>query len=1471
MSRRRLNSEIDKEDPDFVTRAAFPSEERPKFSRNVKNRPDVVQLDTMGDADKNGKSQTKSSADTADERLIADLTKRVEEYEFAAQGHKRDMQLKLDELKKNKKELSDLKQDLVTTKAQLEEALNQEPINSAANTLLDLDKDEISQLKRLNETQQNKLISREEEINNLSDKVRTQSELLLNYEFKLSEADDQLEALNKEIKKKSSTIPVAQESQSVDAPVQLMQQMMQAMQMMMETNQKLADTTQRMTENSVTRAALVHPGAANVANITGVLANDREFFTKWYPKLESFLRIQRVWIDPETAFVDLNEAQKNLAKQAYTIINLCVADLSLAEIKKYSNSTDAIIALRNLHDPTTPTSRMEAQLRANTTLYEEGGDINEHIAKLRQAFADLARHESPSTPKQQVDQLINSLPLSMSTLKSMYTAWPTIQYTFDNVAANLREIYARDELSKIQRGSSKLSDSAMTTASSNIRNRLGGFTTDKANRYSMAFSTNADSTSNSSNDNWILDSGATVHMSFQPSDFHDIVYGNFGNVTIANGTKLKIEGRGTVILVIDMNGSPLTLRLNKVSFVPQLSCKLISVRALETSGTPVSFSNGSAFLHLGSKHQKFAEFKSHSYLLILHTQRAAPCIHEWHKRIGHRNIRDIKQASTKLNLKITRCACISDCDACIRGKQADKSFPQVSEKPNNRLDIIVSDLSGPWPTSHGGKRYYMSLVDLATSYVEVHCLRQKSDATAVIKHYVVRQENLLKDLPKIFRSDRGTEYVNNELQTFFKEKGIKIQLTCPDSPQQNGVAERLNRTLSDAIRAQLLAHELPDCLWSEALHYTVYTFNRLPRKGLDQSPVEMFYQTTVEKQFIEFGHPCYVSTRKIKRTKLSERAVPMRFVGIDDASKGFRVWDGRKVWVERNVRLTSSHGPTLMEYQDRTSIPGDLQKSKPTIPPSDRILRSSERLKNKNALDSALRVIQSGTEPSTYKQAISCEDAHHWKEAINKELIACKKNKTWIKTSMPNDRKVIGCRWVFKIKRNGKGEIATYKARLVAQGFTQTAGIDYDETFAAVAKSQTFRMLLAKAGKEKLSIKQYDVASAFLNGNLKEDIYMKPPPGYEEGNFVLKLNKSLYGLKQAARVWYNTLSNALKSAGFTKSSNDPCLHIFRERNSTCYVISHVDDLLFVGSSLKLINSLASKLNQHFEVKDLGEVKDFLGMNITKDKNGIYSISQQAYIDKMAESFDLKSVKPQKIPINAGYYKLDHSILLPNNIEYRRLLGMLSYIAVNSRPDISASVNILAQKCVNPSTTDLTELKHILAYVFATKTEKLIMFNAEYKDVPLTAFTDANWAEDRNSRKSMSGILCMVYGAPIMWASRRQTQVALSSTEAEYYAVGDTIKELIWVQRVMHDLDIKLHLPTTVNCDNQSCVKLILNEKISRRSKHFDTKYHFIKDAVDSKLVQLSYVPTEHNIADIFTKPMTKQRITYMKSLLNMSS
>lgn len=504
-------------------------------------------------------------------------------------------------------------------------------------------------------------------------------------------------------------------------------------------------------------------------------------------------------------------------------------------------------------------------------------------------------------------------------------------------------------------------------------------------------------------------------------------------------------------------------------------------------------------------------------------------------------------------------------------------------------------------------------------------------------------------------------------------------------------------------------------------------------------------------------------------------------------------------------------------------------------------------------------------EPTNYKEAVQCSKNDEWKRAMKDEMNSIAKNGTWTLVDLPKNRKAIGSKWVYKIKRDVNGQISRYKARLVAQGFNQKFGTDYDQVFAPVVRQTTFRTLLSVAAKRNYVVKHYDIKTAFLNGELQEEVYMKQPPGFAKGDKVCKLNKGLYGLKQAARSWNKAIHNLLMDNGYKQSKYDKCLYM-NDGKEDCYILIFVDDIIIASKSNNEINKIATVIGSKFETKNLGNIKQFLGMEVSRDKEGNYMLSQRNYIDKVVSDCDLSDAKVSKIPIDVGYDKLSCDKMLKDNKLYQKMIGQLLYISTNTRPDIAASVSILSQRSRNPRELDMTEVKRLVRYLKGTRDYKL-MLSTNREEQSLIGYTDANWSENRIDRKSNSGHVFMLNGGTISWSCRKQVSVSLSSTEAEYIALSEGCQELVWIKGICSDLKVKCG-QTTIHADNQSCIKMVENEKFSNRTKHIDTRYHFIRDMKEKGDIQLEYVPTEDNIADLLTKPLGPKRIDYLRIKIN---
>ena len=656
-------------------------------------------------------------------------------------------------------------------------------------------------------------------------------------------------------------------------------------------------------------------------------------------------------------------------------------------------------------------------------------------------------------------------------------------------------------------------------------------------------------------------------------------------------------------------------------------------------------------------------------------------------------------------------------------------------------------------------------------------------------------------------------------------------------------------------------------MWGEALHHANNTFNSIPKACKSFSPKEEFFNKKIPFEFIEFGSPLIFRSNEQNPSKLDLKGIHGIFTGIDQISKGFRIFWNGKILIKRIVKFIKSKNlveksidSTIIELNESKNHEISMKNQENSFPVDQ--LRRSKRLQEQKS-----NIASSPSdffEPKTYKQAVSCPEKDKWFLAMEKELQTIENNNTWSEVELPNGRTAVGCKWVYKIKQ-GVSNDDKYKARLVAQGFTQKFGVDYDEIFAPVTRSSTFRTLLAVASLKKFYIKQYDVKSAFLNGTLNEEIFMKPPPNLQHDNKVLKLHKSLYGLKQAARVWNQTLHKAMINEKFIQSKFDECLYSFKYDSDVCYAIVHVDDMIFASNSISIIESKTAALNKSFELKCLGDVQNYLSIEVSKDKNGVFSISQTAYIDKIASQFGLTESKGSKYPLDPGYHKLQDKKELDSNEKYRKLIGMLLYISTNSRPDISAAVGILSQRISRPRELDYVEALRIVKYLVFTKHERLFMLST-LNTTPLSAFSDSDWAEDRETRKSISGIICKVFGASVAWSSRKQNIVSTSTTESEFYALAEAVKEVQWLRNILIDLEINVPLPITIHSDNQSTIKLIENSKFSARTKHIDVRLHFVRDCVSNGIIKLQFCPTEENVADLLTKPLAGVKMKNLRNL-----
>ncbi|RVW48002.1 Retrovirus-related Pol polyprotein from transposon TNT 1-94 [Vitis vinifera] len=548
--------------------------------------------------------------------------------------------------------------------------------------------------------------------------------------------------------------------------------------------------------------------------------------------------------------------------------------------------------------------------------------------------------------------------------------------------------------------------------------------------------------------------------------------------------------------------------------------------------------------------------------------------------------------------------------------------------------------------------------------------------------------------------------------------------------------------------------------------------------------------------------------------------------------------------------LDNSHSSS---HVDPPSSPPSLNTSPPVIsqPSPSQPRRSSRPTKTPTTLQdfhieaalpsrpvppsSTSEVAHSGTIHSLSQAVLDSR----WREAMNTEIQALQANKTWSLVPLPSHKKLIGCKWVYKIKYNPDGTIERYKARLVAKGFSQVEGIDYRETFAPVAKLTTVRVLLSLASIQGWHLHQLDVNNAFLNGDLYEDVYMQLPPGFgRKGEHrVCKLHKSLYGLKQASRQWFLKLSSALKAAGFKQSWSDYSLFVRNTQGRFTTLLVYVDDVILAGNSLQDIIETKQFLASHFKLKDMGQLRYFLGIEVARSKQGIV-LCQRKYALEVLEDAGFLGAKPSRFPV-------EQSLTLTRDLVY--------------------AVHILSQFMDTPRQPHLDAAYKVLRYVKQTPGQGI--FLPSTGQLELTAYCDADWARCKDTRRSTTGY-CIFFGnAPISWKTKKQGTVSRSSAEAEYRSMATTCCEITWLRSLLADLNVNHAHAVKLFCDNQAAIHIASNPVFHERTKHIEMNCHVVREKVQRGLVKTMHIRTQEQPVDLFTKPLSSKQFSTLLSKL----
>ena len=697
---------------------------------------------------------------------------------------------------------------------------------------------------------------------------------------------------------------------------------------------------------------------------------------------------------------------------------------------------------------------------------------------------------------------------------------------------------------------------------------------------------------NSSIESWILDSGASFHATPCQEIMENYVSGDFGKVHLADDETLKIVGKGDIRLKLP---NQTTWKLQGVRHVPSLRRNLISVGQLDGEGYCTTFSGhewkitkGALVVARGKKTGTL--YVTSNLENIIAVADADGKSNLWHQRLGHMSEKGMKTLLSKGKLPDLKNVDVGLCEDCIFGKQKKVSFTKIDKTPKaERLELVHTDVWGPSPVSSlAGSLYYVTFIDDSTRKLWVYFLKKKSEVFDTFRKWKAMVENETGLKIKRVRSDNGGEYRDNRFREFCANNEIKMEKMVPMTPQQNGVAERMNRTLNECARSLRIHAGLPKMFWAEAVNTAAYLINRGPSIPLDgKIPEEVWSGKEVNLSHLRvFGCISYVHIDSAERSKLDAKSNKCVLVGYGGDEFGYRFWDyeNRKIirskdvifnenvmYIDRSIAESSSSSTEAetKEFVEFEEISGnDVQISPEAVqeePGTPALRRSSRIPKPIQRYSPSLHylLLSDSGEPECYDQAMQVEDSVKWESAMKDEMDSLMSNQTWELAELQLGKKALHNKWVYRIKEEHDGN-KRYKARLVVKGFQQKEGVDYNEIFSPVVKLTTIRLVLKIVVAENLHLEQLDVKTAFLHGDLEEELYMRQPEGFikeDRKNLVCRLKKSLYGLKQALRQWYKKFDSFMSSHGFTRCQADHCCYFKKIDNNFIILLLYVDDML----------------------------------------------------------------------------------------------------------------------------------------------------------------------------------------------------------------------------------------------------------------------------------------------------------------------
>ncbi|GKB53012.1 retrovirus-related pol polyprotein from transposon TNT 1-94 [Tanacetum coccineum] len=832
-------------------------------------------------------------------------------------------------------------------------------------------------------------------------------------------------------------------------------------------------------------------------------------------------------------------------------------------------------------------------------------------------------------------------------------------------------------------------------------------------------------------------------------------------------------------------------------------------------------------------------------------------------------------------------------EACLVAQAPDEICLGVNLKPDE------------WIKHSGCSKHMTDNRKLFSSYNEddysrytwTRFLANKTEAFEEFEIFSKMIQNKLGCSIVSIRTDHGREF-DNEVQfgKYCDLNRISHNFSAPRTPQSNGVVERKNHTLQEMSRTMLNEQSIPQKFWCNAIDTSTYIINRVSiRRILGKTPYELLRGRKPNLNYFRvFGSKCFILNTKDYLTKFDPKSYEGVFLGYSQNSKAYIILNKQTMKVEESLNVTFDETPPppktspleddelveeeAIEVSKTKPIGNDLEdislennqiiniKESKSHPLENVIGNLNQRTLRSQAQEkSNFFCFISTIEPKNINEALKDEN---WVMAMQEELNQFITNDVWELVPNPMDMTIIGTKWVYRNKLDENGVVTRNKARLVAQGYNQQEGIDYDETYAPVARLESIRILLAYACALDFKLYQMDVKSAFLNGVINEEVYVAQPPGFidfAKPNYVYKLKKALYGLKQAPKAWYDRLKAFLIKHNYSMGMVDNTLFTKKKDSNIIIVQIYVDDIIFGSTCQEMCDDFAKIMHDEFEMSMMGELNFFLGLQIKQLNDGIF-FNQSKYIKEMLKKFGLEDSKPMKTPMSTET-KLtrDEEGESVDNTKYRGMIGSLLYLTA-SRPDIMFSVCLCARFQEDPKTSHLEAVKRIFRYIKGTM--HLGLWYPKGSGIETIVYADSDHAGDYVDRKSTSGVCTFMGCCLTSWFSKKQTALAISTTEAEYVSAGKACQQALWMKQALVDYGIRLdNIP--IMCDNKGAIDLSKNPVQHSRTKHIEIRHHFLRDNVQKGNISIEKVSSEDNIADILTKPLKREPFNYLRLGLGM--